>query len=165
MGFEEMFFADLAPVDYFVFAGFFGAVIVYTIFFVNRGRVVPVLFAAALAYVLAEVQPYSAGSSGEVILWFFIIAFFLIFFLLSRVVLQSPVGVETFGLFFSGVLAISQIGFLFAALGSFLPVVLREQLSSLSQSVFLQKNALFYWAAAAVLLLLFSSRRANELIK
>lgn len=135
---------------------------VYTILFVTRGKIIPMLLATYMAFVLLKYAPFPAVRDFPSDVLAFVLVFLLILFILSRVILQSPVGSETFGVVSSFVLALAQTGFLVAVLLTLLPPEIVRQFSQLAQLVFIGEAALFYWALAPVLLLLFIGRIANR---
>lgn len=147
------------------------AAVIYAFLFVSRGRVVPVLVSTYLSYVLVKAAPFldmkfaKAVNLHEVYalnLLAFGIVFVLLFFVLSRVIFLSPVGSETFGIISSLILAVIQIGFLAAALGSFLPAAVGREFSLPVRQVFLGTAAFFYWAAASVGFLLYVGFKTNR---
>jgi len=157
--------------DIWFLIGFAVLAVIYAFLFVSRGRVVPVLVSTYLSYVLVKATPFFdtgfAKSVGlhEIFtlnLLAFGIVFVLLFFVLSRVIFLSPVGSETFGIVSSIVLAIIQIGFLAAVLGSFLPKEISGEFSSQLRQVFLGVHAFFYWAAASVGFLLYVGFKTNR---
>jgi hypothetical protein len=154
---------SLTPFDLAVLAGLIGVAIFYTIFFVNRGRLVPLLFSSTLAFLVTEFAQFLPKGSWSYQFWSFVGVFIVIFLFLSRIILQSPVGVETFGIILCFLLAFSQVGFGLSILSFFLPYEIIKNFSALLQKIFVGNDALFYWGTASVLLLLILSRRANRL--
>lgn len=145
--------------------------IAYTFLFVTRGKLLPVLVSTYMALVLVEFAPFlnldlakrfGLAELFTLKLLAFGMVFLLVMFLLSRVILQSPVGAETFGVLSSAVFALSQTGFLLAVIISFLPGEITGQFSALARTVFVGRDVLFYWAAAPVVLLLALGRKANR---
>ncbi len=145
--------------------------VLYAHLFVNRGKIMPVLVSTYMAFVLVNFAPF-LGPNLAVKLGFselyllrllaFAVTFLVVLYVLSRVLLQAPVGSETFGVLPSFLLALTQIGFLAAVLISYLPEETTEQFSDFLQRLFVGTEALFYWAAASVILLLILGRKANR---
>lgn len=156
--------------DFLVFVFLGAGSVIYMFFFVNRGKVVSVLLATYVAFWLTQFLPiltrdYAARFNLELFelrLVAFAAIFLLVIFILSRVILQSPVGIETFGILGSFVLALAQVGFLTAVLVSFLPEQITLEFSDLVARLFVSSNALFYWALAPIISLLFLGRKANR---
>lgn len=143
----------------------------YTFLFVTRGRVVPLLVATYMAFVLVEFAPFLTRELGErfglnelfeLRLLAFAIIFLVILFVLSRVILQSPVGAETFGVLASFILSLAQTGFLIAVIVSYLPPEITREFSQITTQVFVGNTVLFYWAVAPVVLLLLLGHKANQ---
>ncbi|KKW29818.1 MAG: hypothetical protein A3K06_02920 [Candidatus Doudnabacteria bacterium RIFCSPHIGHO2_01_52_17] len=155
-------FVNFGSWDFLVLAFFVSAAIGYAFLYVARGKVMPLLVAAALSFLLVDFAPVSALGDFPARLIGFAAVFFLILFILSRVIMQSPVGSETFGRIASLLLALSQTGFLVSILISLLPDETLNQFSNFVTTVFVGGNVIFYWAAASVLLLLLVGKRAND---
>lgn len=143
----------------------------YTVLFVTRGKLLPLLVSTYMSFVLVEFAPFLGVSIGksfglaapfEMKLIVFAVIFFAVLYVLSRVIFQSPVGAETFGILPSFVLSVAQTGFLLAVLISFLPREITQEFSNLTRVLFVGGNALFYWAVAPVVLLLILGRKANQ---
>lgn len=157
--------------DFLIWTFFGFASVVYAILFVSRGRIVPILLSTYIAFFLVEFNPFLTLQLGqrfgldeahEVRLAAFALAFLVSLLVLWRVVLQSPVGAETFGMIAAFLLAVSQVGFLIAVVISFLPPNIIRNFSELSFEVFLGGNKFFYWTAAPVVFLLLFGRKANR---
>lgn len=161
---------SVASWSFIIFAFWGVGSLVYAFFFVSRGKVVPVLLGTYVAFWLTQFLPILtrdlAGRFNlelfELQLLAFAVIFLLVIFVLSRVILQSPVGAETFGVAGSLLLAVAQVGFLTAVLASFLPTAVTEEFSPLAARLFLQHDTLFYWALAPIVSLLFLGRKANR---
>jgi hypothetical protein len=147
------------------------ATIVYTLLFVTRGKLIPMLVGTYMAWVLVQYAPFLSLALAQRFgfqeiytfkLLVFSILFVLIFWVLSRVIFQSPVGSETFGIIPSIFLALSQSGFLTAVIVSFLPHQVTRHFAVVTNQLFAGANALFYWALAPVALLLILGRKANQ---
>ena len=155
-------FQNFGSWDFLVLCFVAGVTLGYAFLYVGRGKVVPLLVAAALSFLLVDYAPVSALADFPARLIGFVAMFFVILFILSRVILQSPVGSETFGRLASLLLALSQTGFLVSILTSLLPDEVLDQFSNFVTAVFVGGDVIFYWAAAAVLLLLLVGKRAND---
>lgn len=145
--------------------------VVYAMFFVSRGRIVPILISSYMAFLLVYFAPFLtaelASSLGLEKLFLlkilaFAAAFLLILFILSHVILQSPVGAETFGILSSLVLAFAQVGFLLAAFISFLPKEITRDFSPFIRQIFIGSDQFFYWAVAPIVLLLVIAWKVNK---
>lgn len=157
--------------DFLIFAFLAGVSVAYAFLFVSRGRIVPILVSTYMAFLLVSNAPFltknlalSVGISQLFVLKIggFAIAFAIILYSLSRVIFQSPVGSETFGILGSLALAISQVGFLLAVFISFLPKEITRQFSDLTRQIFLGSDQFFYWAAAPIVILLILGRKINR---
>jgi hypothetical protein len=131
-------------------------------FLVGHGRLIAVLVATYMSFVLIQAVPFFSPEEFEFRLGAFVIVFFLILFMLMPVVFESPVGVETFGILLSLVLALAQTGFFAAVLVSFLPEEITARLSSITQTLFVGDTAFFVWALIPVVILLLVGRKINQ---
>lgn len=165
--------SSLGSWDVWLFVLLAAAAVVYSFLFVSRGRVVPVLVSTFLSYVLVKSAPFLdmvlAKSVGldeiyKLNLTAFAVVFILLFLVLSRVILLSPVGSETFGIISSVVVAVIQMGLLAAVLGSFLPAEIAARFSPEVRQVFTGAESFFYWAAASVVSLLYVGFKSNRRI-
>lgn len=147
------------------------ATISYTFLFVVRGKLVSVLMTTLTAYLLVEFAPFLDSALGarfsfaelwQMRLAVFGTVFLLLFYILSRVILQSPVGAETFGVFPGVLVALTQIGFLLSIIVSYFPVTITSEFSGSIEKLFVSNTALFYWGFAAIILLLFVGNKANR---
>ncbi len=145
--------------------------ILYAYFFVNRGKIMPILVSTYTAFVLVNFAPFLdpnlATKLGFPELYLlrlvaFALTFLVVLYILSRVLFQAPVGAETFGVFPSFLLALIQMGFLISVLVSYLPAEITNDFSEFVARLFVGTSALFYWAAASVFLLLIFGRKANK---
>lgn len=157
--------------DLLIFGFLLGVTIFYTFIFVSRGRVVPILVATYMAFVLVRFAPFLTKSLAENVglsqlfvlkLIVFAAVFLVLLYVLSRAILQSPVGAETFGIWASFAAALSQVGFLLAVLISFLPITITREFSAFSKLIFIGDNQFFFWALAPIILLLILGRKANR---
>lgn len=157
--------------DFLIWAFFGFAAFGCALFFVSRGKLVAIFASTFVSLVLVQLANFLDLNLGarvglteiyQVKLAAFALVFVLMIFFLSRVVFQSPVGAETFGMIGSFLMAISQIGFLIAVLLSFLPGAITREFSPLTTEIFLGAEVLFYWALASVVLLLVFARKANK---
>lgn len=148
-----------------IFAFFYG------LLFVSRGKLIPIFVSTFVSLVLVQLAPFLDLNFGQrfglteiyqVKLAAFAVLFVLMLWVLSRVVFQSPVGAETFGMIGSFLMAISQVGFLTAVIVSFLPSKITQSFSELTARIFQGADPLFYWALASVVLLLIFARKANK---
>ncbi len=151
-----------SPWDFLIFGFLILVSLAYTVFFVSRGKLLPVLVATYMSFVLVEFAPFLTTPKAEFKLAAFAGAFLVILFVLSRVILQSPVGAETFGLIASFLLSLAQTGFLTAVIVSHLPPEITREFSTLTSRIFVGKTVLFYWAAAPIILLLLLGHKANQ---
>ncbi len=133
----------------------------YTFLFVVRGKILPLLVSTSLSFFLLKYVPFAVFQAFPSQLVAFVVVLLVMVFILSRVIFQSPVGSETFGIFPSLVLALTQTGFLLAVAASFFPPEIVREFGELGQRVFVGDQAIFYWALVSVVLLLLIGRKAN----
>ena len=159
---EILDFVNFSSWDFLILTFFISAACGYAFLYVARGKVMPMLVASSLSLLLVDSAPISALEEFPARLIGFAAIFLLILFIFSRVIMQSPVGSETFGRIASLFLSFSQTGFLISILTSLLPDPILNQLSNFVTTAFVEGNVIFYWAAASVLLLLLVGKRAND---
>lgn len=163
-------FQSFSDWDLLIFGFLIAVTIAYAVLFVGRGKVVPILVSTYMAFLLVQFAPFLSADLAqkfnlelyELRILAFAAIFLLVLYILSRVIFQSPVGAETFGILPSFLLSLAQTGFLIAIVVSFLPPPITQQFSELVAKVFLGTDLLFYWAAAPVILLLLIGRKANR---
>lgn len=163
--------ATITSWDFILWVSFALVAFFYGLLFVSRGRLLPIFVSTFVSLALTQLAPFLDLALGQrfglteiyqVKLLAFGVIFVLMLLVLSRVVFQSPVGAETFGMIGAFILAVTQVGLLLAVVVSFLPDTITRQFSNLTEKVFLAGDAVFYWAAAAVFFLLIFARKANR---
>ncbi|MDP3741188.1 MAG: hypothetical protein Q8R08_02570 [bacterium] len=157
--------------DFFVWIFFALVAFFYALLFVSRGKLIAIFVSTFVSFVLVQLAPFLDLALGsrlglteiyQVKLAAFGMVFIVMLWVLSRVVFQSPVGAETFGMIGAFLMGISQVGFLTAVLLSFLPASITRSFSEWTAKIFLGADVFFYWALASVVLLLVFARKANK---